>query len=399
MLIPSLSTNIPKIYTLKFFTMFLVIMPVIVPFFLDLGMGMKGVYLLQSVFAVTVFVLEIPSGYISDLCGRKNTLLISCVLKGIGFTLFAFASGFFDLCIAEVLLGISVSLNSGTDTSLIYDTLEELKSKKAQIKILGKSLFYFSLGEGLASLIASVLLLATFTVKDMVIISAYLSWIPFLIALTLKEPTRAKMGTAHKENVKYIFTNMFKQSRLLNLIILYSIFSFSGTLFAVWVFQKYWENLAIPISYFGFLWALTNFTVSLTSKYAHKVEKKLGSSITLMIIGSLPIAGYLGIGLLDNLFGLLACLCFQVCRGFGSVILKDALNKRVTGDFRATANSIVAMGVRIFYVIGGPVFGLIIDTKGLSHAALGMTVFYVMVCLLVLVPLIKQKENFITIKS
>ncbi len=389
-----LAANIKKLYTLKFFTMFLVLMPIIVPFFQSKGIGMSGVYLLQSVFAATVFVMEIPSGYISDLLGRKNTLVVSSILKGIGFTLFPLSTDLNTLIIAEVILGVAVSLNSGTDIALIYDTLEAVGSKKAKIKILGRTLSYQSLGEACAALIASLLMLITFDMQSLAIISACISWVPFFISLTLIEPTRVKMQNTHRENFSYIFENLFKKSKILRLIMLNSIVTSSGTLFAVWLFQKYWDEIDIPIIYFGFLWALTNFVVSVVSKRAHKIEKKIGSINILILIGVLPIVGYLGIAYTTSYLGVLFCLCFQVTRGLGQIVLKDALNKRVTADFRATANSISQMGVRILFMIFGPLLGFIIDEKGLSFACLSMGLIYIGCFFISSYRLILEQENF-----
>ena len=124
-----LEKNISKIYLLKFFSMFLILMPVIVPFFNSLGIGMKGVYLIQCIFAVTVFILEVPSGYVADMLGRKKTLMSAFFLSALGFSLFPFAQNLTHLILAEIILGIGMSLSSGTDTAILYDTLEALKSK------------------------------------------------------------------------------------------------------------------------------------------------------------------------------------------------------------------------------------------------------------------------------
>ena len=392
-----LEKNISKIYLLKFFSMFLLLMPVIVPFFNSLGVGMKGVYLVQCVFAVTVFLLEVPSGYIADMLGRKKTLIMAYFLAAIGFSLFPFAQNLTHLIIAEVVLGVGMSLSSGTDTALLYDTLEKLRSKKAHVKILGKSISFLSMGEGCASLIASILLLYSFSPGDLAIASAICSWIPFFITLFLYEPPRQKMEQKHNENVKYIFEKLFKESKLLRLIMLNIVFSFSGTLFAVWLFQKYWSNLGIPLFYFGLLWALTNFTVSVSSRYAHKLEKWWGSAEVILLVGLLPIAGYFGISFVDHTLGFLVCLLFQLCRGIGQVILKDALNKRVTGDFRATANSISQMGSRIFFTLLGPFLGAYIDKHGLSSGTFSMGVLYSFIFLLAIIPLVRQRKNFIPI--
>ena len=391
-------SNIQKIYGLKFFAMFLILMPVIVPFFESKGIGMKGVYLLQSIFAITVFIMEIPSGYISDLLGRKNTLIVASVLKGLGFSLFPLADDLNILIFAEIILGIGASLSSGTDIAMIYDTLEVTDPKKAQIKILGKTLSFLAMGEGFAALIASILMLFHFDINTLAITTAIFCWIPFFISLTLTEPPRKKMTSTHKENFSYIYENLFKQSKILRLIILNSVLLSSSTLFAVWLFQKYWSDIGISIVYFGFLWAFTNFTVSIISKKAHKVEKKWGSINTLIIIGTLPIIGYFGISLTDTYWGFLFCLCFQVTRGIAQIILKDALNKRVTADFRATANSISQMGTRILFLIIGPLLGLLIDEKGLSFACMIMGIVYFISFFGATYRLILQKDDFVAIR-
>ncbi|MEE2742537.1 MAG: hypothetical protein VYD54_01430, partial [Bdellovibrionota bacterium] len=259
------------------------------------------------------------------------------------------------------------------------------------------SISFLSMGEGFASLISSALIFLAFSTHELAIVSEICSWIPLFITLFLYEPPRKKMEKRHKENFKYIFSRLFNQSKLLRLIMLNIVFSFSGTLFAVWMFQKYWENLGIPLFYFGLLWALTNFTVSISSRYAHKLEKSWGSAQVIVFVGLLPIAGYFGISFIDHTLGFLVCLLFQVCRGVGQVILKDALNKRVTGDFRATANSISQMGTRIFFTILGPFLGAYIDQKDLSSGAFCMGILYCAVFLFAIIPLVRQRKNFIPI--
>ena len=355
---------------------------------------MEKIFILLSVFSVSCFIFEVPSGYVSDLFGRKNALILAAILRGIGFTLFALASDFKLLFVAEIILGAAVSLQSGTDTSLIYDTLIATNSKKAQIKILGKSIYFLTIGEGIASLLASLLMYLSFSVDHLVTVSAYMSWIPLFIAVTLVEPPRQLMESGHKENFKLIFTKLFKEERLLRYILLNMVVYFAATMLGVWIFQKYWQALHIPIVYFGILWALSNFVAGIFSKRAHKFEKEWGSSMALVVIGTLPIISFFGVALVDHLIGVIFCFMFQACRGLGQVLLKDALNKRVTGDFRATANSIGQMGTRIFFVIVSPAYGYLIDKYGLSFASQIFGGFYFILFFLIMVPILKQKANF-----
>ena len=54
---------------LGFFQVFLVIMPIAVPFFQSKGLSMQDVFSLQALFALVVLVTEVPSGYVADLVG------------------------------------------------------------------------------------------------------------------------------------------------------------------------------------------------------------------------------------------------------------------------------------------------------------------------------------------
>jgi MFS family permease len=124
-----ISRNIPKIYILGGLWMFLLPMAILVPFFNSRSLSMQQVFQLQAIFSFGVLVLEIPSGYVSDLLGRKNTLICACAFHGAGFAMFPYCDSFFLFIIAEILLAFAVSLFSGTDVALLYDTLEAMGHK------------------------------------------------------------------------------------------------------------------------------------------------------------------------------------------------------------------------------------------------------------------------------
>lgn len=386
--------NVSLLFYLRFTAGFLVIMPVIIPFFNSLGLSMKDIYILQAVFAVTVFLFEIPSGYVSDVLGRKKTLLTGFIFEGIGFSIFPLASDMTWLIVAEFILALGISLRSGTDTALIYDSLDAAKSKKASIKVLGKNISAFNFGEALAAVVTSALMYFGTTVYSISVINAILVWPCVILVFFIVEPPRLKMGNQHIQNMTYIWRGLFRQTKLLRMIIYNSIFSFSGTLMAVWLFQKYWQNIEIPIVYFGLLWALTNLSAAFSSQKAHKVEKLLGSPGIVIFIGLAPVAAYFGIAFIDHFIGVLACVLIQVDRGFGQVIFKDGLNKRVTADFRATANSVTQMGVRIFFAVAGPILGWGIDRYGMTRSTFVLGVFYIFIFIFVVLPLLRLRSEY-----
>lgn len=376
----------------------MVIMPVIVPYFQSIGLSMKNVFELQSIFSFLVLIFEVPSGYISDLLGRKRTLIAASILHGIGYTIFPFAIGFWSLVIAEVFLALALCLYSGTDISLLYDSLNENEVNKeaSQVKVVGQQIFYKQSGEALAALLCSFLMVQ-YSLKLPVIFQAIFSWLPLFVAVTLVEPLRPKMDKSkHKENFIYIYKVLFKDSKILSAIIYNMMMYGVATLLAVWLFQNYWKDLDIDIFYFGLIWAALNFTVGITGKIAHKIEQLIGSTKVILLIGILPIMGYFGMGINLGNMGIIFCFCFQISRGLNQVILKDALNKRITGDLRATANSVTSLGVRLIFITLGPLLGHIIDIKGPNLAYYFMGTLYIFIFLFILIPFLKHRSLFKT---
>lgn len=82
---------------------------------------------LEAIYFFAVVVLEVPSGYFSDRVGRRVTLLISAAATVAAGALFAATSSFAAFAAGQVLLAVAMSFNSGTDSALLYDSLQALR--------------------------------------------------------------------------------------------------------------------------------------------------------------------------------------------------------------------------------------------------------------------------------
>ena len=59
--------NILALYLIKLSKWFSLVMPIIVLFYEDHGLGLQDVFILKSVYSVAAVALEIPSGYLADV--------------------------------------------------------------------------------------------------------------------------------------------------------------------------------------------------------------------------------------------------------------------------------------------------------------------------------------------
>lgn len=362
-----MESNLTKVTWLNFAWMFLVLMPVIVPYFQSRGLSMRDVYLLQTFFAVCMVAMEAPTGYLADLLGRRRCLIVAGALNGVGFLWLTQAEGFWSLALFEFVVAIAQSLYSGTDVAILYDSLEAMPHRPVTApvgqSVLGKRVFSAQLGETIAALVGGWVAMVSFSATAWV--SAAAACVPFFIALTLTEPPRAKLDArAHLQNLAEIARELFRASPLLRQLLWNHVFFGFTTLLAVWVFQDYWRALGVPIGYFGYLWAGYNLAVALTARVAHRWESHWSVRRAAFWIGMLSVAGYVGMACFTGAIGVLAGLCFQVSRGFNQVILRDAINVRVKASMRATANSVASLGSRLVFAAVGPFFGALVDSRG-----------------------------------
>ncbi len=78
--------NILLLYGFNFFKSLQFFGALVVPFYLyRAGLDYTRMFLLETIFSVGMFVLEIPTGVVADRLGRKISLFFGSCFFGIGF--------------------------------------------------------------------------------------------------------------------------------------------------------------------------------------------------------------------------------------------------------------------------------------------------------------------------
>lgn len=114
------------------------------------GASLSTVPVFLGIFAVTVMVLEVPSGVFADLKGRKNTFLMSHMFIWLSFfTIFMGNSPLF-LALGNVFLGMGRAFGSGSMEALEIDQYIEKNGKThlSEINSLLAKLDNFGLAAG-----------------------------------------------------------------------------------------------------------------------------------------------------------------------------------------------------------------------------------------------------------
>ena len=122
----ALRSNLRAVLLLRAGQRFQLIAPILVPFFAHYGQDMQQIFLLESVYALIILLMEIPSGYFADRYGRVAVLRAGGLFWSLSWLSLLLINDFLGLLAFEALLGVGASLLSGADLALLYDTEREL---------------------------------------------------------------------------------------------------------------------------------------------------------------------------------------------------------------------------------------------------------------------------------
>lgn len=366
----NIESNIWKLYVIKALRWFLLIMPIIILFFQENGLSMKEILLLQAIFSIGVILFEIPSGYFSDVIGRKTSIIIGCFLGSIGFIIYVLSYGFTGFLIAELMLGLGASFISGTDSAIIYDSLIQVNKGNDYKKIEGRLSSVGNFSEAIASVIGGFL--AMISLRTPLYAEMILMFLSIPFAFSLIEPKREKYHNkegAIKEIAKIVKYSIHDH-REIKWLIFYSGFLGASTLTMVWFIQPYFKFVELPLVYFGLAWGVLNLSVGLFSLYAHKIEAVFGRKKSLVSLIFISFAGYMLLAISDSLWSIVFIFLFYFVRGVSGPILKDYVNQLISSDMRATVLSVKNLFSRLVFAIVGPFIGWISDVYSLQWALL-----------------------------
>lgn len=386
----SIQRNISTVYVMGFFHSFMVVIPVFVPLLQGYGLNMAQVLQTQALFALTIAVCEVPSGYIADVWGRRRAVIIGSALNAAGFLWLLQADSFAGFLVYEIILGMGFSLISGADLALLYDSEVYLRRNRLSGgagagKSLSRLIAIEAAASGVAGIVASLLLL--WSLDSVVWLQAATGLMPLALGFLLVEPPRPGARENHRDNARQIIeVLLFGKPVVLWTAFAIAVFSLLA-LYVFWTYQKYWELQGIPLESYGYIWAAFALTVSIAARYASQIEHWLGTRRVLALIACLPLFGLLGMALGGGMIGVMFGFAVQISRGISMSLFYEALNSRVPGDFRATVNSLVSLGVRAVFIVTGPILGYALDSLGMTNTLLALVVVFTPLMIAVLVPL------------
>jgi MFS family permease len=339
------------------------------------GMSLTQLGLLETIFHLTSFTMEVPTGAVADIFGRRTSRIIGRLASIVSVIILLLSNSFWMFAISFIITALSYNLESGAGDALIYDSLKEIGEEERFMKVNGnKELFYQTAGI-ISFLVGGILAVRSYNVAfTLTIVVGILTLIQ---SFTFIEPTigRLQKGDS-KDNIfikqiKDSLKAMKENPRIGTLIIFtQSILAFCTCIF--FYLQNYLKADGYNEAAIGVIYAISSLAAALTATQVHRIERKVKEQGILLLIPAITIACIWGIA--SSKYHYVLFIIMMVTESVIFVAASDYINKMIPSENRATILSFASMMFSFFMITLFPVIGVIGDKYSLRIAFVGLGV-------------------------
>ncbi len=325
--------------------------PIMYLFFLAQGLNFTQIATLEALYNLTTLLGEVPTGYVGDRVGRRNSLLVGTGLIAVTLLGIGLAESFLTLAGLYVCWSFGYNFRSGSEDAWLYDTLtDELSEREfAHVRGRGESV---SLAVGAGAAIVGGYL-GTIDLSYPWFVAAAVTGIGVLVLLTIEEPEtyeNADTGSLGLRDTLSIVRRTLSQ-RNLRAFILYYYVLYAAVTYLVFVFlQPIFETVVLDLgvspgrveSLLGWFYAAYSLFGAALSYYTGAIRDQLGLRTWFIWLPFVVGAALVGMYFVP----VFALPTFLLIRGLSDVTRSFAgqyVNDRTTTVGRATVLSAMAM--------------------------------------------------------
>ncbi|RKZ30718.1 MFS transporter [bacterium] len=370
---------------LRFFEPFLYL------FFLARGLNFFQIGLLISIREITVYVLEIPTGVVADLIGKRRSMIAVFVSYIVSFVIFYFGHSFYIFIPAFVLFGLGEALRSGTHKAIIFDWLETQGLGDKKSKYYGITRSWSKLGSALNAILAGALVFfrGNYEIVFLASIIPYIGDLLLMISYPRTIDRKLPKGFLKRlwqdtlPLVKDIFTN-FKQIKYLTVGVVNNAF-YNGTFKATKdylqpILKSYVLLLPVFLStgetqraalIIGAAYFIIELAGSAASRNAHRIEGLFGKRnrainlsywITMLIFAGAT--AFIHFKIFAPI--ILLFLIYYILQNCRYTSLVSYVADYTPPEHRSTVLSVQAQLRALFVVVMAPIYGFVADRIGLA---------------------------------
>lgn len=359
-----------------------------VAFLLVKGFSLLDVGIFEMVFHMSGLLMEVPTGVIGDLYGRRTSRLLGITSYFVYLIIVLFSSNYILLIIGFIFGGTSYTFESGSADALVYDSLKETGDADKFMKINGIREMIYQAATVIVLFLTGLFLEGRHETDFYLTAVMYI--IAFVIIFNMKEthlPHQAK-NLSFKDRINNHFVKTWKvvrgNKRLLLLIVFGALLLAPVTSMFIFA-QDYFTFSGFRESWMLYFLAFHALTAAVGALSAERLEHKIGETKLMIILPLLflicfwitlvPFYGFIGfilIGFIDSVF---------------YVVLVEYMNRLIPSETRASVLSFFGMCFSTVMILIFPLMGLIgsVTTIWYSFLFLAIVITVIVVGIIILV--------------
>ena len=355
--------NIPLLAGLEF-TSYFGITSFWILFFIQNGLSLLQIGLLESIFHGTSLLCEIPSGMLADRFSYKTNLYLARLASIVSSILILFGQGnFWIYALAMMVNAWSYNFDSGTSTAFLYDSAVEAGQKDRYLQISSFLSGVAEITRTLGTVVAGFFIHGALAWTYLIAIG--LSFLSIILIYFMKEPM-AKRGRDEVLTFKTIVLQVRKEWQEKPVLFYWMLtYQLVGTLMCMFYFY-YQQKISDLAGWQVSLVMLIGSGLNLLAVYvASQIGKKWNSNRVfptlvaltglslLLVFSGTPFAFLLVYLLTDTLYAVYQPIYFNDLQGY------------LPSSVRATMLSINSMLFSLSMIVIFPLTGWLIDRWGL----------------------------------
>lgn len=354
--------NIALLFLYQICLVALFVIPVLVPFYRDeIGLGFREFIIGEALFSLVMILMEVPSGYLSDIWTRRRVLMLAAFVHLAGFFTLLTASTFLDTLIAQAMLGVAISLFSGTPSALLYDSLIILRKRNLFTRLEGRRHAFGLYSVALCGIVGGFLYAINPALP--IFLTMVGSMGALICACLIVEPPRVKQSVQAHPLADMRDTMMYalRGHKEIAGIILMAASLFAATKCMLWAQQPYYIGLGIGESWFGVLMAVGAIMGGAGGQLSHHAEHIATPVKRLAVLYVVVIMAIITAAVVYHPLAIPLLMAGSMIYGFANPQVQAAINRRVGSARRATILSTQNLVMHVFamplYVMLGQVSG------------------------------------------
>jgi MFS family permease len=339
-----LSRNLRAYYASKVDILALTVVGIIT-LWLESGMTLGDILLLQGIFGLFVMLLEFPSGVLADVTSRRKVLIMGYIGEVLGLAVYLVGNTFAWFILAEFFFGISLAFKSGADTAMIYDSyvVHDRKAEGEAVIATGRSYRFASM------IFLQVLggFLATVSIPLTIWISIVWASFQLFLYYVSVEPIRSETKDSAATTKGAL--SKLRDITLIRMFLVFAVFAVFLRV-AFWDYIPRFQSVGLEAWTFGLILSGAN-VVAFSASLLVRRYKSLQSQINVYAV-----LGLVGVALwvfADSVLLVFVAIGFhQTMRGGLGVAQVITVNRVAESDVRASVHSLIsAMGNGLYFLV------------------------------------------------